>query len=138
MKMRLRVGQYVHPVELHTVVEFDSTNPDASQEYLGHWWSHEIYCRPGLLKAGARTGDGLSVYEVIEVQSPVFDVDKVYAQTRPVLERQNMGVKIVSCAEHEGNLYYHFFWGPTDELHVLSEQDLMRFLTESVQLDELD
>lgn len=136
MKMALHVINPFEGDEYPALVNFDSSHPEDSVKELGHEWIDLIRKHPSLIRKGASINSATRGYYVISVESPLFDNKTMYYQERP--EYENGPVFILSSTEKNGIWIYQFRWMvEREKVFRLYEDDLMRFLTESVHLNEL-
>lgn len=132
MKMKLKIG-YTSSGSSETVW-YDSLDPD-SREEVGYWFATQVHMHPGLLQAGGRTDNSLKHYCVIEVKSPIFDSGGWYVRNSPDAQAQK--VDILSAVRSSRGWSYAFQTTKDGVVYTLPERKLLRFLTESVELEVL-
>lgn len=133
MQMLVTIGPSTQPPAWHPKVEFDSSNPDASRDSLGPNWGKWIRENPSLLKADYEKELGDNIVKVLTVSGPVFDIGPEYHRERYDLET----VSILSCQKNKDKVWLYTFRLSSGEVYTLSEVNLLRFLTETVQIKEL-
>ena len=57
---------------------FDSKHPEASDFPNKEWFAVQLKCFPSLMRPGAGTSDGFRFFQVIQVESPLFDLGTIY------------------------------------------------------------
>lgn len=133
MKAQLKFGNALYGEDSLPVVTFDSQDLEASRRIFGNWLEHEFRARPSLLKPGVWFSDAGNSYFILNVESPLFDINW-YVRENPT---GNKRVVWIISAEQVNDQWIYTCKLSEGDTFVLSEDKLLKFLTEHVQLEEL-
>lgn len=112
-------------------VIYDPDRPHLWEEKLGKDFPQLVYEHPSLLKRGAKLFVEGKEYEVLEVKSPLFEVDHSY-YILPRTSDDHM-VFVHGRKEQNGVWSYEVISSLLEGMTDFLEKDLLKFLTEGVE-----
>lgn len=130
MRMLVRFGDPLTPANCRDRAWLDTSQPPkkAAADGLG-WFYSTPFRMPSTMRVGAVVSDGLNIYEVLKVESPLFEVGSVYSQRFIEKSGRKEGPAIHICAKI-GNWYFYTWRGRRWwHWYIKKEDTLLKFLT---------
>lgn len=137
MRLLVRFGDPIWPTHAITVW-FDTARPEDTADVLGYWLNSLVGLNPWPFIPRTKVTDGLNVYEVLEVESPIFDVGEIYSlrYTEEGRKKKQEGPPVQVIARFRNPLVgwvYRYQVGYLNEpmkIRYGTEKGLLRFLTQ--------
>lgn len=114
------------------IVVHDTLHTERSFKDFGNWFKGQIYHMPSLFIIGTKISDGISMYEIVDLKGPRYEVGENYRQRFAVYSQNESTITIITrfWLPFVGFLYL-FFKGPErdGDFYFRTEKGVLEFLT---------
>ncbi len=120
--MLLNIKSQFRPNDEGQKVEFDSDHPHNPDFGLFNWF-RALYVHPEVLQVGAKLEIGAYQYEVLRIESPIFDLGMRYA-----FRESAVFVTITAQICHRDEWIYAYWLGMDKKVYLSTESELLQLL----------